>query len=244
MSLSVCNLNVVLKYKLREDYNVGSFLQLVKDNLIEYGNFQLFSVNLFGGNSISNSVGFLSWADKTRCEITGSVETDSENFTLIVKFTGSSNFSILLRPNGSSRLSLGGTKYGTCDVDNIQRLLLTERDFYIHIIENTLPITFTDKTDFYMLLFNGVYKICHELQNTEENTEKIRNMGIFPLVDAPDYSGSVRRKGTIKMYMKLSRKCGVVKMNKESFQLMGFTKVRDIRHALRWLNKLVKHLGG
>lgn len=240
MALSVSNLNMMMKYKHKQDSSVLQIVETLKASPCEYLGYNVCNIRGFCGNSVSQPCGSVAF-DNT-CVVSDNLNLDSENYTLSIHCAGLSKFSLLLRPNGNLRLSMAGTGYAQCDRDSVQQLLLTERDYYVHIVEKMFPIDIVRDTDFNMLLFNGVYNIVHNLKNTESCAQQIKDTRTFPHVVAPDFSGVVRRKGTINLYLHQSKKCGVVHINKKSFHLLGFTKVQDIRIALGWLNKIVSEV--
>jgi hypothetical protein len=145
-----------------------------------------------------------------------------------MSFTGQYNFNILLRNSGSIRLSLSLNQRLDADVssDVLQQTIDSEVYKLFNFCNTTFNLNIS--TDYYILLINCMFYLSHNIQCTENDTNRIVIAQLFPIVVAPEYIGKRRRKGMIKMYIYPNKKSGVVYVNKASFQFLGFTKVFDI----------------
>ena len=190
-------------------------------HLFQSDNYNLICANLYKGNNLSCKVSSFF----TSYDI---VVQDFCDYSLSMSFTGQYNFNILLRNSGSIRLSLSLNQHLDANVssDVLHQTIDNEVYKLFHFCNSTFNLNIC--TNYYILLINCMVYLPHNIQCTENDTNRIVNGQLFPIVVAPEYIGKRRRKGMIKMYIYSNKKCGVVYVNKSSFQFLGFTKIVDI----------------
>ena len=244
---------MMLRYKWKDEFDIEQYVNsFIHHTTIEYNNFFLKSFKVFRGNSIRTMIYKLSFRTCARCRygcsycfdvIDKGVDTVEKNcMTISLQFQGPSSFSVLIRPNGSIRLCMGCTHYAACTSKTLSRLINTERDFFIHVLENMFPFITVVNTNLYnILLLNGIYTIPNPIKNNEEYCVLIERLNLFACVLKPDFSGQNRRKGYIQMFINSSKKGGVVKINSNNFHLMGFTSLYSVRNTLVKIDTLVKY---
>ena len=208
-------LNFVCTFEY-ENWDIIDFHKSLKFLKFENECVKLQNFKLYQGNKLSNQIDLI---ENLNCK-----------YSVMLAFSGDIRFSVLFRSNKQFRVSTS-IPYEMMDNDI---------ETYIYMICDMIGELFhidVDNSNYYILMLNGVYYIEHNIMNTVINYERIKNMELFPCILPPDYSGLIRRrKGTIKLYMHQNKKCGTISINSKSFQLMGFTKLKEIMESIEKIN--------
>ena len=227
--LCVNLLNFLVDFK-SDVKNIEHFANV---SVLQHDMFQVTSAKLFRNNQISSCCCEYSDGKYTFHD---TVDT-SADFSVMITFNGTVRMSLLIRPKGTLRISTQFPDY----VQN-KTSCADELETYVYMLCDICEELFSMeimKEKYYILLMNGVYYTNHGFNNTLQDYEYIKSSGRFAKVVAASNLPGQRRQGTIKMYMHASGKCGVVKINKRSFHLMGFTKLNTLEQCIHNLDMLI-----